>query len=69
MTGFTEADAVALEEAIASGARSVQRGDEKIEYRSLAEMETALARIRTALSGGTRVSRVRQMTPKTSRGF
>ena len=37
-TGFTRADLVALEKAIAQGTRRVKYTDKEIEYRSLREM-------------------------------
>ncbi|MEC8629886.1 MAG: hypothetical protein VXY73_07330 [Pseudomonadota bacterium] len=69
MAGWTQEDLDALDVAIASGARVVQKGDEKVEYRSLSEMERTRARVQAELSGGGLHPKVRQMTPRTSRGF
>lgn len=66
---YTQADIDALEGAIAKGALEVQRGDERVKYRSLAEMQSTLDIMRAAVTGQSRVSKLRTMTPRTNRGF
>lgn len=66
---YTQDDIDALEGAIAKGALEVQRGDERVKYRSLAEMRSTLDIMKAAVSGQPRVSKLRTMTPRTNRGF
>lgn len=47
---WTTADRDALKQAIAKGESRVSFGDRSVEYRSMAEMQTALAMIETELS-------------------
>jgi len=65
---ITQADIDALERAIATGALEVQRGDEKVRYRSLAEMRETLSALRANVQGSTRGPILRPMTPRTNRG-
>jgi hypothetical protein len=65
----TQADIDALQKAIGTGASEAQRGDERVKYRSLAEMRSTLAAMKAELAGKPRAARARTMTPRTSRGF
>lgn len=66
---ITQADIDELEAAISTGVAEVQRGDERIKYRSLAEMRSVLARMKADFSGSSRSPGVRQITPRSVRGF
>lgn len=63
---FTAAQITALERAIATGALMVRYGDRTVQYRSLAEMEALLSRMRDAVEGSTRT---RQLRVRTNKGF
>ncbi len=47
---WTQADVDALKKAIAEGVRVVQRGDRRVEYRSLDEMRQVLAMVEGEVS-------------------
>lgn len=49
MPGFTLAQLEALESALAQGAKSVQYGDKKVEYATIAEMKALRAQMRREL--------------------
>jgi microcompartment protein CcmL/EutN len=66
---YTQADIDALKSAIATGARDVQRGDERVSYRSLADMKEALRMMENEVSGATSKARQRTLTPRSTRGF
>lgn len=59
----------ALKKAIFSGARSVQFGDRRVEYNSLADMQAALDSIEKEISKGGGSPRVRRRLIYTSRGY
>lgn len=63
---FTAAQITALERAIATGATLVRYADRTVQYRSLAEMEALLSRMRDAVEGSTRT---RQLRVRTDKGF
>lgn len=48
---FTQTDIDNLKKAIASGVLTVRHGDESVTYRSLADLERALARAENAVNG------------------
>lgn len=48
---YTQAEIDALKTAIAKGVRSVQKGDEVVTYRSIAEMERVLRMMEAEVSG------------------
>jgi DNA-directed RNA polymerase subunit H (RpoH/RPB5) len=58
----TNAQITALEEAIASGTTSVEYGDKKVVYRSLAEMRQILAELKLEFAGLPRIRQVRVVT-------
>ena len=65
----TEEHLAALKDARAKGARVLQRDGERVEYRSLAEMDQIIATLEAEIRGVKRRGVARQMTPKTVRGF
>lgn len=66
---WTQDDIDELERVIATGARSVQKGDEIVNFRSQAEMIALLKRLKTSAAGQSGVRPARTLTPRTSRGF
>lgn len=65
----TQADIDALDRAIATGATEVQRGDERVRYRSLPDMRSILEKMKAELAGQAAPKRLRRVTPPTSRGL
>ena len=63
---FTQAQADALREALASVVLTVQYGDKRVTYRSVGELREALAAVEAALArdAGTRVRQIRVTTRK-----
>ncbi len=63
---YTQTQADALREALASGVLTVQYGDKRVTYRSVGELREALAEVETALArdAGTRVRQIRVTTRK-----
>lgn len=64
---FTQTDIDKMKAAIATGAKTLQIGTERVEYWSLAEMREALAVMEAEVSGST--SRIPVSQPDTSRGL
>ncbi len=64
---WTQAQLDALKDAYASGHVHVQFADRAVTYRSLDEMERAIARIQAELSGETNI--VRQIKIRPSQGY
>ena len=54
---WTSEDVAKLERAIATGAKSVQFRDRRVDYRSLDEMRSALREMRRAVAGEPRRTR------------
>jgi len=65
---YTEAQAQALREALASGVLTVEYDGKRITYRSVAEIKEALAQVETALARDAG-KRVRQIRVVTNKGF
>ncbi|MCB5201711.1 hypothetical protein LH464_04360 [Neorhizobium sp. T786] len=63
------AQRVKLVKAMRSGALSVQHGDKRVQYRSLAEMQAALDGIDEDIAEGTGKKRKRVFYIDSSRGF
>jgi len=63
---YTESQAEALREALASGALTVEYDGKRVTYRSVREIKEALAQVETALArdAGTRVRRILVTTNK-----
>ncbi len=63
---YTQTQADALREALASGVLTVQYGDKRVTYRSVGELREALAEVEAALArdAGTRVRQIRVTTRK-----
>jgi predicted GTPase len=63
---YTEAQAQALREALASGVLTVEYDGKRVTYRSVAEIKEALVQVETALArdAGTRVRQIRVVTNK-----
>lgn len=64
---FTAEQVAALRAAIATGALEVQNGQERVKYRSLAEMERTLATAEASLAGAS-AARPTHFNPQFSRG-
>lgn len=54
---WSREDREALERAIATGAKRVRFADREVEYRTLAEMEATLERIKREVGGGAHAAR------------
>jgi hypothetical protein len=65
---YTEAQAQALREALASGVLTVEYDGKRVTYRSVAEIKEALAQVETALARDAG-KRVRQIRVVTNKGF
>ena len=65
----TQAEIDALTKAIASGARSVQVGSERIEYQSLNDMRAALVAMKRELATGSSAPTIGVFYPTTGRGL
>ena len=61
---WTQADVDALKKAIAEGVRVVQRGDRRVEYRSLDEMRQVLAMVQGEVSPPTKPVRAFRVSPR-----
>lgn len=60
---YSQAQIVALERAIASGATRVSYDGKNVEYRSLAEMREVLATMKADVANSTRLRTIRITTP------
>jgi len=65
---YTETQAQALREALASGVLTVEYDGKRVTYRSVAEIKEALAQVETALARDAG-KRVRQIRVVTNKGF
>ncbi len=65
---YTEAQAGALREALASGVLTVEYDGKRVTYRSVQEIKEALAEVETALARDAG-KRVRQIRVTTNKGF
>jgi hypothetical protein len=66
---YTVQQLQALRDALASGARLVRFGDRSIEYRSIEELERAIATAEAELGINNGTPPVRQIRVHTSKGF
>ena len=67
MMTYTQTDIDRMKAAIAKGARVVQRGDERVEYRGIPEMRRVLAEMEAEVNGTVRA--FTKLVPTTSRGL
>jgi len=65
---YTEVQAQALREVLASGVLTVEYDGKRVTYRSVAEIKEALAQVETALARDAG-KRVRQIRVVTNKGF
>lgn len=65
---YTQADLDALQKAIAKGAKSVQMDGERVDFRSLSEMQGLESKLKAELGQTTKPSR-RMHNPNTSTGW
>jgi hypothetical protein len=66
---YTEQQLQALRDALASGARRVRFGDREIEYRSLDELQRAIAAAEVEIARNNGTPPVRQLRVSTQKGF
>ena len=66
---YTPADLEALQQALATGERRVTFADKTVEYRSVAELQTAIRTVSAALTRGAGETPARQIRVTTSKGF
>jgi hypothetical protein len=55
MSGYSAEDLAALKANYAKGVAEISRGDERIKFRSLGEMERIISRVEASMSGTQRV--------------
>lgn len=68
MADFTDADVAKLKRAIATGARVVKYGERSVEYRSIDEMERALAMMQNDIDVAAGTKRTRYRVGATKKG-
>jgi hypothetical protein len=66
---YTVQQLQALRDALASGARRVRFGDREIEYRSLDELQRAIAAAEVEIARNNGTPPVRQLRVSTQKGF
>lgn len=66
MSGYTAAQLAELKANYARGVKSVQKGDERVEFRSMSEMAEIIRRIEAELAA---TAPARQVYPAFSRGL
>lgn len=66
--GYTQTQLNALKKALATGERRVSFGDKTVEYRSVAELQTAIRTVEAGIARGNGVSK-RQIRVTTTKGF
>ena len=69
MAEFTQAQLDAIRKAYANGALVVQYDGNRVEYRSLADMERIIAKIEKALNTDSGKTSVRAVRIQTGKGF
>ena len=66
---YTPADLEALQQALISGERRVSFGDKTVEYRSVAELQSAIRTVAAALARKQGTTPARQVRVTTNKGF
>lgn len=66
---YTPAQLKALQKALATGERRVSFGDKTVEYRSVAELQTAIRAVETSIAHSRGARPKRQIRVTTAKGF
>ncbi|WP_406720424.1 hypothetical protein RPE78_12290 [Thioclava litoralis] len=66
---YTQDQIESLKAAMAKGVTSVEMNGERVQFRSLDEMQRQLGRMQAEVAGARRVSTLRQLRPRLSRGL
>lgn len=66
---YTQAQLDALKDALASGHLTINRGDLRVTFRSVDELQQAIATVEDELNAGTNTERPKLRLAKTSKGL